>query len=177
VTPLERLRLATALAHTVAGAELRLTADHGDTIVVSSHPAADLDPCKLRQVVAAACLRTCDIAERIAAIAVGGSLADHQGGVFRVERDGVDQRWIASLLTPDRVAELLADIGCEQVPEESMHGVVKADPQLGVSLLVITVDDPAFASELDRIAAEAAAAVFVEELCSAAQFGRDCSER
>ncbi len=169
MTPLERLRLAAALGHAVPASELRLHTPAGETIIVSAHPSADIDPCAMRRVVCAfACPNNTDHSGRVAAVEFGGSLTDLGGGVFRVAHNGMEQRWVATLLTPDRLAELLDDVGLDELPDEAMHGCLKPDPELGVTLLVITANNERYLDVLDDIATKAAAAIFVEELrCTA----------
>lgn len=168
MTPLERLRLAVSLAHCVPGSELRLLTSNDETIVVNAHPAADLDACAMRRVVrAASCPSRPDVSERVVAVAYGGSLEDLGGGVFRAVSNGREQRWIASLLRPRRIADLLGDVGLHEVPDDAMHACLKPDAELGVTLMVITADDARHAHHLDEIATRAAAAIFVDEMwCS-----------
>jgi hypothetical protein len=152
----------------VPASQLRLHTVDEQTIVVGNHPSADLDACAMRRLIrASARPGGPDHAHRIARIELGGSLDDLGGGVVRVVRAGIEQRWIASLLAPHHLVELLGEVELDQVPDEAMHASVKPDPQLGVSLLVITANDPRHAHHLDALAAQAAAALFVEELrCS-----------
>lgn len=167
MTPLERLRLATALAHTVPGTELRLVTDSGEQIVVSRHPAADIDACKMRQVVAAsACPRHPDLSRRIGSVMVGGALVDLGGGVFGSRSGGLEHRWVASLLPYPKLSELLDDVGHHQVPADAMRASLKPDPELGVTVISVTSNHVRFDHALDEVAAEVAAACFVAELCS-----------
>ena len=164
MTSLERLRLATALCHAVDGAELRLTTDGGERIIVSHHPAADIDPCKLRSVVvASACPRHPDLSQRITDIAIGGALVDCGGGVYSRVVRGAEQRWIASFLHVDRVAAMLGEVA----PGNALDASLKPDGELGVTLLAITAIGERSDSHaaLEAAAAGAAAACFVEELC------------
>lgn len=174
VTPLERLQLAAALGHAVPASELRLHTPAGETIFVSAHPSADIDPCAMRRVVLAfACPNNTDHSGRVAAVEFGGSLTDLGGGLFGVGRNGMEQRWVASLLTPDRIAELLDDVGLDELPDDALHACLKPDPELGVTLLVITANDERYRHLLDDIATQAAAAIFVEELrCTATHDAR-----
>lgn len=174
MTPLERLRLAAALGYAVPASELRLHTLAGETIIVSARPVADIDPCAMRRVVCAfACPNNTDHSGRVAAVGFGGSLVDLGGGVFGVGRNGTEQRWVASLLTPERIAELLDDFGLDELPDEAMHACLKPDPELGVTLLAITANDERYRDLLDDIATQAAAAIFVEELrCAATREAR-----
>jgi hypothetical protein len=165
--PLDRLRLATALGHAVPGAQLTLHTDRGEQIVVASHPAADVDPCALRRVVIAFGHERClDHSGKVDQVTIGGALDDLGGGVYRVLRHGIEQRWIATLLEPDVVAELL--VGLDDAAAEAMHGCLKPDCELGVTMLVVTSDDPRAGEVLDEIAQQAAALIFAEELLRAA---------
>lgn len=162
MTSLERLRLATALGHAVDGAELTLTTDCEERIIVSHHPAADIDPCKMRSVVAASvCPQHPDLSHRITDILIGGALVDLGGGVYSRVLHGAEQRWVASLLHVDRVAEVLHKI----VPDNALDASLKPDGELGVTLLAITATDERSQRVLDAVAAHAAAMCFVEELC------------
>ncbi|MGB3734139.1 MAG: hypothetical protein WA964_04230 [Ilumatobacter sp.] len=177
MTPLERLRLAGALAYNVRGSELRLHTGNGDQIVVSHHPAADLDPCVLRRVIiASACPDGTDYSGRIADIDVAGALTDMGGGVFRTSRDGHEQRWIASLLRPDQLTELLHHVGNGCVGGDGFRACLKPDARIGVTTIVITSTDVSFDHAIDLVAAEVAASCFVQELlCSIPGITHDVS--
>lgn len=165
MTPLERLRLSTALTHAAAGAEMRLRSDCDEHIVVSHHPAADIDPCAMRRVVAAsACPNNPDYSDRMFDIDVGGSLTDLGGGVFGSKLNNGEQRWLTSLLVPCVISRILDDVGVTGVPAEAMKATVKPDPDLGVTVFVISSNDPQYDASIDEVAAQAAAACFVEEL-------------
>ncbi|MFK7918190.1 MAG: hypothetical protein AB8G14_08950 [Ilumatobacter sp.] len=165
MTPLERLRLAAALGHTVPGTELFLHTDTGERVVVSTHPAGDISPCAFRRVIAAsACPNQPDVAQRVAGVTIGGALFDLGGGVFSARCVGVEQRWVASLLDANRVSKLLDAVGLDSVPDDALHARLKPDSGLGVTVLAIGVSDARFHHALDEIAAQVAATCFVEEL-------------
>jgi hypothetical protein len=164
MTPLERLRLAVAVGHAVHGAELRLDTDGGDLIIVSSHPAAQLDHCTMRGLVAASAHPAKpDVSEHIVSIELGGSLSDAGGGVYRVVRQGHEQRWIPSLLHPTRLAELLTPLRIDGVTNDELHATLKPDAQLGVTLVVLTTAER-FVDRLDEAAEYVAASIAVDEL-------------
>ena len=165
MTPLERLRLAVALGHTAPAAELRLRTVDGDAVVVAGHHTADIDPCAMRRIVqSGACARGVDCSGRVAEVTVGGSLEDLGAGVYRLARRGVEQRWIASLLEPHRIAAVLDGVGVDGVPHDAVHACLEPDPDLGVTVLVIASPDARYRHHLDEYAAQAAAACYVEEL-------------
>ncbi|BAN04443.1 hypothetical protein [Ilumatobacter coccineus] len=165
MTSLERLRLAVALGHAVPGAELRLRTVDDEQIVVASEPHGAISPCVMRRVaIASSWPNVPDHSAKIVDIEVGGSLEDLGGGVYRVERDGIEQRWIASTLHPDAISDLLDLVGLDTVPADAMHGCLKPDCELGVTLLVVTSTDLRYSHALDDIAAQAATSMIVEEL-------------
>lgn len=165
MTDLERLRLSTALAHVVPGATLHLICHTGEHVNVGAHPTADLDACALRKlVVASACRNVPDYSELVREIRMCGSLQHIGGGVHRRLVGDVEQRWIATLLTPATVAELLDDCGPNGMPHDAMHACVKPDSELAVTCVAITSNDPKFDRVLDEVAARAMSAFLVEEL-------------
>jgi hypothetical protein len=165
MTNLERLRLSTALAHVVPGATLHLVCHSGQDLAVGAHPTADLDACALRRVViASACPDVPDYSELVGEITVCGSLQHIGGGVHRRVVGEVEQRWIATLLSPATVADLLDDCGPNGIPQDAMHASVKPDNELAVTCVAITANDPKFDRLLDEVAAQAMSAFLVEEL-------------
>ncbi len=179
MTPLERLRLATALVHTIPGAVLRLRTDGDERVVVGHGADADIDPCKMRRIVAAmACPNRPDLANRITEVTFGGELVDLGGGVFATSAGGVEQRWLASLLGFPTLTELLDDVGPEALPSDAMQACLKPDPELGVTVVRMAANDDRFTHQLDEVAAQVAAACFVAELCGAVDgaLGSDHSE-
>ncbi len=169
MTPLERLRLATALVHAIPDAEMRLRTDQNECVVVSRAPGADIDPCKMRRVVAAmACPHRPELADRVTEVTFGGSVSDLGGGVFASRSSDGEHRWVASLLGFPTVSELLSGVGPDGLPDEAMRACLKPDPELGVTVVGITANDARFDDVLDEVAGQAAAACFVAELWGAA---------
>lgn len=165
MTSLERLRLATALVHVVPGASLELRSVRGGVVVVGHEGAADLDPCALRRVVlSSASPRQPNLGERVDHFEMGGALSDCGGGIFSISGAAIEQRWIASLLPPERVAVLLDEVAVDGLPDDVVDVRLRPDRDLAVTLVVITVKDPKFAHAIDDVAARAAGACFVDEL-------------
>lgn len=148
------------MSHAVPGAELTLYTSLGDEISVGVHEEASIDPCAMRSVViASACPSRPNLAERILAVELAGAVEDRGCGIYRFVDAGREQRWIATVLRPDRASRILG-----AVPADSVHGRVRPDLQLGVSLLVITATVDGDDETIDQIAVDAAAACFAEEL-------------
>lgn len=170
--PVAQLRLAAGLTTAVPGAELRARCSTGAELVVSDHPAADVTASTMRSV-AVETWRRCRWAEDEATIPhlgdlrLGGSIDDLGGGVLRVVGpDGAEQRWLATVLPPDELVELLASVGRDlaDVDDDALHARVVPDRELGVALIEITADAGIPIGLLDRAAADAAARCYVAEL-------------
>lgn len=165
MTSLERLRLATALTHTVPGATMHIVCHSGRHVHVGVHPGADLDACAMRKVVIASGRpEVRDYSEHVADIAVSGALQHLGGGVYRRVFDDIEQRWLTTVLTPETVAELLDLCGPAGTPDDAMHACLKPDCDLAVTCVVITANCHEHQHLLDEIAANASAAILVEEL-------------
>jgi hypothetical protein len=168
MTPSEQLRLATAVAHTVPGAELRLHTRSGEAVIVSWHLPADVDPCLFRNlVIASAEPDRRDLSDQLDAIEIGGTVTDTGGGILASSVDRREQRWVATLVPPHRVVELLDDLGVRAVPDDAMYARVKPDSGLGVTVVAITANDGRYLEFLDEAAAAVAATCFVEEVSHA----------
>jgi len=172
MTSLERLRLATALTHTVPGATMHVACHSGQRVHVGSSPGADLDACAMRKVVIASGRpEVRDYSELVADITVSGALQHLGGGVYRRVFDDVEQRWLATVLPPETVAELLDLCGPAGTPDDAMHACLKPDCELAVTCLVITANRSEYQHVLDEIAASASAAILVEELMRSTRQG------
>lgn len=140
---LENLRLATALAHAAPRAALRLTCDSHRQLVVSSHPAADIDICAFRRVVmASACPARPDCSDWIDDVAIAGSLTAVGGGAYVTTDDTDERHWFATLLGPERVCALLEDLDVAGVPDGAVTAALKPDPGLGVTVVATHLDGP-----------------------------------
>jgi hypothetical protein len=172
---LENLRLATALVHATPRAELRLTCDGPRQLIVSSHPAADIDICAFRRVVmASACPARPDCSDWIHDVAIAGALTAVGGGAY-VSNDGnADERhWFATLLRPEHVCALLEDLDVSGMPDGAMTATLKPDPGLGVTVVATALDGPwprRFGAE---VATAALQACLVEELVIDTHNNRD----
>lgn len=137
MTPLDRLRLAATLTHSIAGAQLRIDADTGESLVVAAHPAADLDPCKLRRIVssAAAC-RVSDQLDRLTAMEFSGSVVELAGGVFAIDDATRVRRAVVTFLTTEEVLELIA--GLDDVDTGDVEATIRPDSCVGVTLIELS---------------------------------------
>lgn len=160
--PLGQLREAACLAHTIPGTTLRLRARAGRSLLVSRHClGADLDPCQLR---AAMTSRTGEhMAVTIVDVELVAGLVDLGGGLYgRRADDGTDERWFVTELHPDHAARLIGACPLPAATPDSLHVVVKPDPDLRLCAVCLTATAAGVA--LDEVAAWALSACLVEEL-------------
>lgn len=164
MTSQERMRLAVALAHPVAGASVVVRCVDGQQIVAGSHPAADLSVCELRRVVLASRRPDQPDWTRIVDdVTVSGSLGDLGAGIHRRRtREGVEQRWFAALLDPDTVLAVLRGLDTSGAP--AVEGRVVADTDLDTAAVCISTADRDASGHLDAIALAAATDCLIAEL-------------
>ncbi len=166
--PLESLRIAAALAHTVPDVDLSITTGAGPTITIGRRPDADLDPCRFRQAVAAGTFPgATDCSQWIDGLDLGGSLSSAGGATYRFRPDGA-VRVFAALLSHDVTAELVAERANELDLPDDAEARVMADTLLGLSVVRFRAPGvPPWA--LDRAADDLAGACLVAEVIAASR--------
>lgn len=171
--PVAHLRLAAGLVAAVPGSELRARCGTGAELVVGEHPTADVKPSTMRSI-AIETWRRCRwdsenaTLPNLGDLRLGGSIDDLGGGVFRVVADsGSEARWLATILSPDELVELLATFNDGQLVTDAVRARVLPDHLLGVALIELTVETSMPFGALDVIAADVAARCYVAELTRA----------
>ncbi|MEM8709129.1 MAG: hypothetical protein AAGE98_21895 [Actinomycetota bacterium] len=163
----DRLRLATALVHTLPGAALVAVGRDGRTLTVGRHPSADVDPCRWRSVVVGdAGGRVSGLLDGLELSELGGSLETSAGGAV-VDRTAPERRWFAVALPPCIVVDVLRGVDLRGLPEEAVTATLRPDPELGVTVVGVGIDAPYPDAALDELATDVAAALAVAELCAA----------
>ena len=163
---LDDLRLAAALAHSVADADLELSGCGRRWLVSYGRLDATVDPCGFRQLVL-----TTMHGGRVGllpaeAVRFAGSLRDIGGGIHeRLGPAGTERRFatFGAAVQVEALLVGLPDAGDEVVAE------VAADLELGVVVVVLAAVHPVFEYRLDVIAHRVVAALLVEELVLAAE--------
>ncbi len=174
MTHMERLRIAVATAHSTHGAQLRLHGSTGECVVVGTHPAADIDPCKMRQIVVAGLSRRLSQQlEQLTSIEFAGTLEDLGGGVFRVERSDMECRTLATFLAPCKLIELIAEL--PDVDDTEVEATIRPDSSLGVSVIELRAPRGQFGM-LDDVVARLAARCFAEEVVASVRTAAEQTE-
>ncbi|MEM9200680.1 MAG: hypothetical protein AAGC53_03430 [Actinomycetota bacterium] len=162
----ERLLLATALVHALPGAQLTAVDNLGRRIVVGEHPSCDVDSCRWRSTLVASLEgRVRHVADGMQFDTVGGSLEPAATGGF-IDRNTPEKRWFAALLPPCVAVDTLRNVELGMLPEEAVSATVRPDPELGVTIVGVSIDAPCMIEQLDQLGGDVAAALAVAELCT-----------
>ena len=160
-----RLRLIVSLAHHVANAELIVHRRGMRPLHVGFHDEADVGTCQFRQMLMS---RTCpirvEVTHRLAGVEVGGALEPLEGDLYRACIDGREHRVFATFLNPDLVFSLVESLECDPDAATNVTATLRPDPGLGVTTVIVGVDDPALEARIDELARAAYDACLVEEL-------------
>ena len=95
----EQLRLSTALAHLIPGAELILRSSDDDEYLVGNHPSADFTLCEMRKMIASsACPSRPDFTKWIQEFEIRGAASDLGVGIYRSLQSKGMSRWFSTTL-------------------------------------------------------------------------------
>lgn len=160
------IRLATCLAHTVAGVTIELTCCNGEHLVVAHHRLdAHFTPCELRTALLAdmrpGVPRFADV---VTAATITAGLRHVGGGLYERHSERGAERWFATLLDDQQLDDLLASNPFD-LPDHAVDVRLLPDAALGVTAVCVVCDDDV-ALRLDEIASWALAACMVAELIS-----------
>lgn len=160
----DRLVLATALTHTLQGAVLSVEDPFGGTVTVGRHPSSDVDPCRWRATVADARAtgRVSMLAE-LTVTGLGGAVRRTESGMFAEHHDPL-RRWTAVMLAPCVAADVMRSLTLGDIAEDSVTATIRPDPELGVTVIGVGVDETWMEDALEELAGDLAAALAVAEL-------------
>ena len=162
---IDELRLAVGLNHYVPGSSLTIYRKQGRPLVVQTGEQGDLDPCRMRQLLAAHLRPMQNVPiDNVVGYDLGGSLEAMGGDFYKTSEDGIEYRWFATTLSPDHVFEVLERIGRETDVSHDLEASIKIDSVLGVSAVAMTSHAPLLSTEIDRATRRAYAACITDEL-------------
>ena len=163
---LVQVRLATAIAHVVPGATLRIQLSTRDVLHVARDENADLDPCQLRNLVIDS-----QTSERLASqlagvrsLELGGSITPVGSGLLARTYEGRSERLFATLLSTQEVGDLLENLEVDGLDDDEMRAAMCSDPALSVTVIAVSSSSPASAHLLDDVAVASFAACAAHEL-------------
>jgi hypothetical protein len=158
-------RLAAALAHTLPGAVLRLTAGrHGSMLVAGDRADGDLTCCQLRSaLIAPRRAGIVHISDVITHAALVAGAIDLGGGLYQPSHpSAADERWFVATVPFDRVGELAAQCPVS-MPDEAMSIVLKPDVELACTVVTVTAG-VGYGFRLDEVAFWLLSACVADEL-------------
>ena len=159
------LRLGVALAHSVPGAELRISCPLGAHISVGASDRVSLHTCDLRDlVVESTCPHRPDVSDRIEIKEICGSLQSCGAGVFRSRRIDVEHRWFATLLPPTEVIGVLERLEHERLVPDAIGVRLAPDSGIGVTVVRLHASRPLATVAIAEAAETAYGACLVAEL-------------
>lgn len=161
----DQLRLGVALAHSVPGAELRISCPLGAHLAVGASDRVSLHICDLRDlVVSGTCPHRPDVSDRIEIEAICGSLQSCGAGIFRSRRIDVEHRWFATLLPPTEVIGVLKRLEHERLVPDAIGVRLTPDSGLGVTVVRLHSSRPLATVAIAEAAETAYGACLVAEL-------------
>lgn len=165
-TPLPVYELA-CLAHTIPGVSIRIVAGTGEEVLVSSTClGAQLDPCRLRMVLASerTGARLALTTERVELVS---GLVHVGGGLYqRSHPQAAGERWFVVTTSADRLMHIVAELALDGPAADDIEVTIGPDAALGVcAVRVRATSDAAFARIDDLAFAVLAVCVVDEFLC------------
>lgn len=160
----QQLRASVAMAHMLPGSFLSLSLSDGATVVVGTHPAADVHPCHLRRILLAEELCDDEASSRyIDAIQVGGRVVEVGPSIYTTS---AGQFVFPTLLSPDVVEAMFRCHRTAEMGSGAFEARLSADGCLGVTLVMLAAEDDAVTQSV------AEAAVVLAGLCLAEEMRR-----
>ncbi len=181
----ENLRLSVGLAHMAPGAAIRVSYRDGSELVASSCPAADIDICELRVMVAAgrrSCWSDVDDWRESTGIdgvtEVTGSVRDCGNGLYRYREGKREQRWFATTLSPAEIVVLLERIEEDDTVNDVLDVTLKPDFALHVTTVCIQAAEQELDARLTDPAMSVYGACLAEEMTKGTltEYDRDSKE-
>lgn len=171
-----RLRMAVAVAHSVAGLTLELRFADGTGVRAGPHAgtAGELGICELRaMLIGGGCPPWPVLADGIVRLRLDGpGVVDHGGGLAGRVVPGSDgtrrEVWFPTLLAPTTVRDLLCACPIGPDDHDCVDASLRVDGALGVVTVVCSADERLGARRLVESARWASAACYVRELLHAA---------
>lgn len=162
---METLRRASALAHVVDGAVLRLLAPDGAELVVGRHPAADVGPCEWRRLMALPCAGPmAAYRDGMELIDVAGTVSDLGGGLFRSGEAAGETHWFATGVCGAMAGQALRDTPLDEISSEHVTATIRSDAELAVSIVGMRFDPEVRADRQEELVRSAYAGCLIAEL-------------
>ena len=173
---LERLRLETALAHIIPGAEIVFTSQDGQEYRAGTHPSADFSLCEMRKIIASSsCPSRPDFTKWIKDFQIKGAITDSGGGIYQTVEANRKERWFSTTLRPEVVYEILNEADIDGIFQSPVDALLTPDPVLGVTTIRVSVDDEISEELLNELVLIGYSACLVKEISSSLENNSRCA--
>ena len=173
---LERLRLETAIAHIIPGAEIVFTSQDGQKYRAGTHPSADFTLCEMRKIIASSsCPSRPDFTKWIKDFQIKGAITDSGGGIYQTVEGKRKERWFSTTLRPEIVYEILNEADIDGIFQSPVDALLTPDPVLGVTTIRVSVDDEISEELLNELVLIGYSACLVKEISSSLENNSRCA--
>ena len=171
----EQLRLSTALAHLIPGAELILRSHDDVDYLVANHPSAEFTICEMRKLIASsACPSRPDFTKWIKEFEIRGAASDLGVGIYRSLQSQGMSRWFSTTLRPEVVYESLDLADIDGICSIPVDATITPDSLLGATTVQISVDENVSDETLNELVLIGYSACLINEISSSLESGSAC---
>ena len=171
----EQLRLTTALAHLIPGAELLLRSQDDVDYRVGNHPSAEFTLCEMRRLIASsACPSRPDFTKWIKEFEISGAVSDSGVGIYRSMKGNNMARWFSTTLRPEIVYESLDHANIDGICAIPVDATITPDSLLGVTTVQISVDETVPSDVLNELVLIGYSACLFQEISTSLDSGNTC---
>lgn len=171
----EQLRLSTALAHLIPGAELVLRSHDDAEYLVGNHPSAEFTLCEMRKLIASsACPSRPNFTKWIKDFDIRGAASDLGVGIYRSLQTERMSRWFSTTLRPEIVYESLENADIDGICSIPVDATITPDSLLGVTTVQISVEEDVSDEMLNELVLVGYSACLINEISTSLESGSAC---
>ena len=171
----EQLRLSTALAHLIPGAELVLRSHDDAEYLVGNHPSAEFTLCEMRKLIASsACPSRPNFTKWIKDYEIRGAASDLGVGIYRSLQTERMSRWFSTTLRPEIVYESLENADIDGICSIPVDATITPDSLLGVTTVQISVEEDVSDEMLNELVLVGYSACLINEISTSLESGSAC---
>ena len=171
----EQLRLSTALAHLIPGAELLLRSYDNDVYLAGNHPSAEFTLCEMRKLIASsACPSRPNFTKWIKDFEIRGAANDLGVGIYRSLQSKEMSRWFSTTLRPEIVYQSLENADIDGICSIPVDATITPDSLLGVTTVQISVEENVSGDTLNELVLVGYSSCLIDEISSSLESGSAC---
>ena len=171
----EQLRLSTALAHLIPGAELILRSHDDAEYLVGNHRSADFTLCEMRKLIASsACPSRPNFTKWIQEFEIRGAASDLGVGIYRSLQSKGMSRWFSTTLRPEVVYDSLEHADIDGICSIPVDATITPDALLGVTTVQVSVEEDVSDDTLNELVLIGYSACLINEISSSLESRTAC---